>query len=55
MTKRHLRSEATSCHGPFKVRGKKLRNTYEDTTYVAYTMHFKDEYKNDVGMSWCVV
>lgn len=34
--------------------GKNLRKTYEDSTstYVAYTMHFKDEHKNDIGMSW---
>ncbi len=32
--------------------GKNLRKTYVDSTYVAYTMHFKDEHKDDVGMSW---
>lgn len=32
--------------------GKNMRNTYEDTTYVAYTVHYKDEWKNDIGMSW---
>ena len=32
--------------------GKNMWNTYEDTTSVAYTMHYKDEYKNDTGMSF---
>ena len=32
--------------------GKNARNTYEDTTSVAYTMPYKDEYKNDIEMSW---
>lgn len=32
--------------------GKNVRKTYDDSTYVRYTLHFHDEYKNDIGMSW---
>ena len=32
--------------------GKKIQKTYADSTFLKYTVHFKDEYKNEIGMSW---